>query len=220
MKNIYSDKASLILRKILAEPEKRWVARDFIGPAGVSLGLAQSVLDSLSLKGFIDRKKNGPKSYSILTEPEALIQDWLKNYRFDRNETKTYYFPGDNILKAVRSALEKEGYALTLHSGANLLTSFINTDQVHLYINLSRQEDAFLRIQQKLGLKELIRGGNLHFIRPYYKSSVFYKAQTIRGFQVVSPLQLYLDLYHFQPRGREHAEYLKKQLTEQGRGLS
>jgi hypothetical protein len=32
-------------------------------------------------------------------------------------------------------------------------------------------------------------------------------------------LQLYLDLYNFQPRGREHAEYLKKLLEERGKSL-
>jgi len=64
-----------------------------------------------------------------------------------------------------------------------------------------------------------VRGGNFHIIRPYYKNSVFFSRQKIKGFAVVSNLQLYLDLYHFHPRGREHAEYLKKLLEENGKSL-
>jgi hypothetical protein len=43
---------------------------------------------------------------------------------------------------------------------------------------------------------------------------VFFNQQTINGFKVVSNLQLYLDLYNFQPRGQEQAEQLKTILEE------
>ena len=65
-------------------------------------------------------------------------------------------------------------------------------------------------------LKELKNGGNVCFIKPYYKNSVFLHKQDIKGFSVVSDLQLYLDLYHFPQRGREHADYLLKVLKEKG----
>ena len=71
-------------------------------------------------------------------------------------------------------------------------------------------------MRERLELKELVRGGNIHIISPYYKTSAFFNTQRIKGYTVVSNLQLYLDLYHFQPRGREHAEYLIKQLKEKG----
>ena len=71
----------------------------------------------------------------------------------------------------------------------------------------------------QLDLKELVRGGNVHFIRPRYKESVFFNARIIKGYRVVAPLQLFLDLYHFQPRGREHADYLKNQLEDKGKDL-
>jgi len=55
----------------------------------------------------------------------------------------------------------------------------------------------------------LVRGGNIHLIHPFYKSSVFFNTQKIKDYTVVSNLQLYLDLYNFQPRGREQAEHLE-----------
>jgi len=48
---------------------------------------------------------------------------------------------------------------------------------------------------------------------------VFFHSQKIKKYRIVSNLQLYLDLYHFQPRGREHADYLKNSLEEEGINL-
>ena len=88
-----------------------------------------------------------------------------------------------------------------------------------LYFNPENWKKEILDLRQQLDLKELVRGGNINIVRPYYKNSVFCGARTIKGFKVVSGLQLYLDLYGFKPRGREHAEYLKKALEEKGKNL-
>lgn len=216
MKNIFADKATLVIRKILQYPEKKWVVRDFTGPQGVSIGMAQEVLEAMRKHGYVERVKKGPMSYTILTNKEKLIADWLKEYRFDLNIIDTYYNPDKNILKKIKKVLKKNQYVLALHTGANLITSFVKTEQVFIYMNLQDWEKDILNIRQGLELKELAMGGNIHLIRAFYKNSAFFNVQKIKGFPVVSSLQLYLDLYNFQPRGREHAEYLKKVLEEKG----
>lgn len=217
--NIFADKATFILRKMLSEPEKKWVTRDFTGDSGVSLGMAQGTLEAMAKKGYIERVKRGPESYAFLTNKDELIGDWLKEYQFELNEVDTYYSPDKNILGKIKDYLANKQYALTLHSGANLITSFVVTDQIHLYFNPDNWKKEILDLRQQLDLKELVRGGNINIVRPYYKNSVFCGARTIKGFKVVSGLQLYLDLYGFKPRGREHAEYLKKALEEKGKNL-
>ena len=217
MKNIFSDKATLIARKMLKDLKKEWVVRDFTGPGGVSLGMAQSVLEAMAKKGYVERVKKGPDSYTILTNRDMLIADWLKEYQFELNAVDSYYSPDKEILSKIKEFLKEEQYALTLHTGTNFITSFVKTEEVFLYLKLTDWNRGLLDLRQKLDLKELVRGGNFHIIRPYYKSSVFFNRQKIKGFAVVSSLQLYLDLYNFQPRGKEHAEYLKKLLEEKGR---
>jgi len=212
MKNIFADKASLVLRKMLKDPERRWVVRDFTGPGGVSLGMSQEVLKAMEKKGYIERVKKGPNSYAILTNKEKLISDWLEEYSFDQNVIDTYYSANKNILNKFRKILKENQYALTLHTGANLITSFVRTEDIFIYMNLKDRKKDILDIRQKLDLKELVRGGNIHLIHPFYKNSVFFNTQKIKGYTVVSNLQLYLDLYNFQPRGREQAEYLKNLL--------
>ena len=219
MRNIFADKATLILRKMLCCPDKKWVTRDFAGDEGVSIGMSQGVLEAMVSKGYIERIKRGPASYTLLANREKLINDWLTAYRFELNEVDTYYTPDENILAKLKTYLKDKQYAFTLHAGANLMTSFVKTDHVYLYFKPQNWNEDILDIRQRLKLKELVRGGNIHIIRPYYKKSVFFNTRMIKGHKVVSNLQLYLDLYNFQPRGREHAEYFKKILEEKGRQL-
>jgi len=219
MKNIFSDKATLIPRKMLQDPKRNWVVRDFTGPRGVSLGMAQSVLEAMAKKGYVERVKRGPDSYTVLTNKDMLIADWLKVYEFELNTVDSYYSPDKKVLERIKDVLRQEQYALTLHTGANLLTSFVKTDDIYIYLKLADWDREILDLRQKLELKELVRGGNFHIISTYYKNSAFFNKQKIKGFAVVSNLQLYLDLYNFQPRGREHAEYLMKLLEEKGKIL-
>jgi len=219
MKNVFADKASLVPRKMLKDAERRWVVRDFTGSGGVSLGMSQEVLKAMEKKGYIERVKKGPNSFAILTNEEKLISDWLNEYHFNLNTIDTYYSSDKNILKKFKRVLKEDQYALTLHTGANLITSFVRTEEIFIYINLKNWKKDILDIRQKLDLKELVRGGNIHLIHPFYKNSVFLNTQKIKGYTVVSNLQLYLDLYNFQPRGREQAEYLRNLLEEKGRNL-
>ena len=215
-KNLFADKASIVIRMMLQNPKKRWVVRDFSKTELLSIGMTQEVLRSMEIKGYIERIKKGPKSFSVLTNSKKLITDWLKWYHFEKNEIDSYYSPDKNFLKRLKSVLKAQEYALTLHSGANLITSFVRTTDIHVYLKTENWEKDILKIRQDLGLKELVRGGNIHFLDPFYRNSIFSENQTIDGYPVVSNLQLYLDLYHFQPRGREHAEYLKNILIAKG----
>lgn len=219
MKNVFSDKATIVARRMLRDPAKEWVVRDFTGPCGLSLGMAQSVLEAMAKRGYVERVKKGPDSYTILTNKSMLIADWLKEYRFELNAIDSYYSPDKKILNKIKNYLDEEQYALTLHTGGNLITSFVKTEEIFVYLRLANWDRDILDLRQKFELKELVRGGNFHIIRPYYKTSVFFNRQKIKGFAVVSNLQLYLDLFNFQPRGREHAEYLKNLLEENGRSL-
>lgn len=219
MKNIFTDKATIILRKILFNPDRKWVIRDFTGENGVSIGMAQGVLEIMTKKGYIERVKRGPDSYALLTNKEDLIKDWLTAYHFETNEIEIYYSPDKNILSKMKDYLKNKQYALTLHSGANLTTSYVLTEQIYLYYKAEQWGKDILDLRQQLDLKELVRGGNIYIIRPHYKVSTFYGTQTIKGYKVVSNLQLYLDLFNFKPRGREHAEYLKKILEDKGKSV-
>lgn len=225
MLSIFSDKTTLILRKMLRSPGDEWVIQDFIKAKdaryGVGQGRVAAVLNEMDRLGYLERKKRGVKSGAVLADPDKLIGDWVAEYRFDYNELHSFYTADKDILKKIKDHFrdKEKSYALTLHTAANLYTSFVRTEHVHLYFNTADFKKDLLDLRQRLDLKQLVQGGNVHITKPYYKHSVFFNAHMVNGYRVVSDLQLYLDLYNFQPRGREHAEYLKKLLEEKGKRL-
>lgn len=219
MRSIFSDKATIIIRAILSEPERKWTVRDFEKEFNVGRSRAAQVLVELRKKGYVGGIAAGRRAYSQLMDRQGLLNEWLRVYRFELNENHLYYSDAD-ILRKMKIFLQNKGwenkYALTLHTGANLISNYVNTPVTYCYLDSRHFKEMSLEIRQALDLKELKNGGNVCFINPYYKDSVFVHKQTIKGLSVVSNVQLYLDLYHFPQRGREHAEYLLKVLKEKG----
>lgn len=219
MKNVFADKATLILRTMIKQPDRRWVVRDFVNDLPISLGMSCEVITAMEKLGYVEREKKGAYSYTILTNKNKLIQDWIKYYDFGLNDFELFYNPGLSVNKVkyfFKKREMEEKYAFTLHTGANFETSYVKTENIFIYIDDAFFNKVFLDIRQQLGLKQLVQGGNVYLIRPYYKNSIFFGKQKRRGANIVSNLQLYLDLYNFKPRGIEHAEFLKKQLEQKG----
>ena len=222
MKILLGDKANIIIRAMLSQPERKWVARDFEKEFGVGRARAAAVLSALYAKGFVGGIRSGRLAHSILQNKDELLEEWLKVYKFELNKAYLYYFAHDDILKRLKEyfvAKDKVSYALTLHTGANFITHYVNTPTIYCYLLTENFENDSLELRQALDLKELKKGGNFYLIKPYYKSAAFFNTQTIKGYNIVSDLQLYLDLYHFPQRGRDHAEYLLKTLKEKGKNI-
>ena len=223
MKTIFSDKATIVIRAMLSQPERKWVARDFGKKFNVGRSRAAAILAILRKKGFVGGIRSGRLAHSTLLNKKSLLDEWLKSYSFELNKICLYYSSYGNILPRLRNYFEKKGlangYALTLHTGANFITSYVNTQAVYCYLKDEDFNKVSLDLRQALNLKELKKGGNFYLIKPYYKNSVFFNTQQIKGYNVVSDLQLYLDLYNFPQRGREHARYLLKILKEEGKNF-
>lgn len=219
-KALFKDKATLILRALLKEPKRPWTVRELIKECGVSAGLISKSAGYLYELGIaeIERGRNG---YIQLTKPKELIKEWVAGYDFSLNTIESLYAPNENVLPTLKAFFIKKGwdYALTSHSGANLLTNYVSDGNIYLYVAEKIIQMVVRETQDRLGFKQLKQGGNIHFVKPYYKNSIRNGLQTIRGYSVVSNLQLYLDLYHFAPRGREHAEYLKEVLEKEKKSL-
>lgn len=223
MKILLSDKAATIIRTMLSQPDRKWVARDFEKEFGVGRARAATVLSTLRGKGFIGGIRSGRLAHSVLQNKKELLDEWLKVYKFELNETHLYYSSHEDVLSRLKNYFvaknQPRGYALTLHTGANFITHYVNTPTVYCYLPSENFRDISLDLRQALDLKELKKGGNFYLIKPYYKNAVFFNNQTIKGYNVVSNLQLYLDLNNFPQRGRDHSQYLWKTLKEEGKSF-
>ena len=224
VQNIFSDRSSLVLRQILTEPQRKWTTLDFVS-VGVSTGLASEVLTRAEILGYVERVRKGPESYTKLIRKEKLLKDWQANYNFERNLQTYYYYPKPDFLKVLVRYLEdaKVPYALTLFSASRLIEPYVKDDRHFIYLGFPQLRFSFLtqQMETQIGLMKLVKGGNICFAAPFYKSSVFQGSRKCRGYRVVSDLQLYLDLMGFPPVGPEEAEhlipYFKKKGTFLGR---
>ena len=209
---VFSDKASLVLRAMLATPGREWVVRDFVNELSLGRGWVASVMADLREKSYLKGTARGRSAGSLLRNAEDLVLEWAHHYRMEHNRVQVYFTTEKNILPRLKAALRNQGhvpaYALTLHSGANLLTHHVRDSNAYVYLNSEDYPSLVNQLRLDLNLKELKQGGNVYFFRPFYRSSVFHGLREINGYPVVSNLQLYLDLYHFPARGREHAEYI------------
>src|SRR4029453_12522076 len=101
---------------------------------------------------------------------------------------------------------EGRRYAFTLNAGAALLAPSLRLPAVHCYL-----EGDPARVAQALGLRPAAEAdGALHFLAPY-DLGVFYGAFEKGGLKVVSLPQLYADLVHYERRGPEQAEHLRRE---------
>ncbi|NQS88345.1 hypothetical protein HQ584_00935 [Patescibacteria group bacterium] len=184
-------------------------------------GLTSRTLSFLDKLGFVERVNRGRRGYPRLVKKKELLELWVENYDFSLNKVYSFYNPYEKILEKIRNFLGEKGldefYALTLHAGANFITSYMFTEDIHIYLNHPSFYEIISEMRDRVLLKQLVAGGNVHFVYPYYKNFTFHNVREITKYRIVSNLQLYLDLYNFVPRGREHAEYLKNALERRGK---
>lgn len=219
VKNIFSDRSSLVLRALLREPKKKWTLPD-LEKEGVSLGLASDVLSKAEAQGYVERVLKGPESYTRLIRKEALLKDWVRAYSFEQNDQGYYLSTDKNFLKICGQYLsrKKKTFALTLYSASGLTSPYVIDTRHFIYVDVPRDEfTTFLKeAETQLPLHKLVHGGNVCFVLPFYRSSVFKDSRKMKGYPVVSNLQLYLDLMTFPPTGIEEAEHLISDFKKRG----
>ena len=123
-------------------------------------------------------------------------------------------------MKVIGKYLEgrKIQYALTLFSASRLIEPYVKDAREFLYLDLEREQfPPFLKeMEVQAGLLKLVKGGNVCFAMPYYRSSVFRDSKKFKSYPVVSNLQLYLDLMGFPPSGPEEAQNLLPHFKKKG----
>jgi DNA-binding Lrp family transcriptional regulator len=205
-RNPFSDKASLILRAMIKDKSKGWRVRELANSVGLDPGFVSRMLREMEKRGYIDRKEKIVR----LRDPKSLLDDWVGGYDYRKNEELKYFCLAkgpSEILERMRGAriLEEVGYSIGYQAGANLVAPHSIYNEVHVYLRDSVNLEKFV---EAMDLEKGEQGANVVLLNPYYKHSVFFDRQEVRGLWVVSDLQLYLDLYHFPLRGREQAEHL------------
>jgi len=206
----YSDKASLVVRRLLlASTRRRWSTSDLAEEAGVDASTASRVLRELRRRELVrdERPGQGRKSSIWVPDPEALLVDWAEAYSWENNAHIRVTAPVGSprsFISRMQEYFAGERWALTLQAGASLIAPHASFDVIHAYVDGPEPLEEFALARGW----DVTRGGKLTLMMPYYSHSTWVDLQTARGVPVVSTVQLVLDLWNYPVRGREQASHL------------
>lgn len=209
LKTLFYPKSSRASRVLLCNSKKAWFVKDLSNEADISLGQASLVKNKLLEEELIEELKVDDQKKFKLIKPEKLLDEWVKNYSYNKNIIKNYYSLDDT--KTIESNItnycnaKKIKFAFTLTSGASLVAPFLRYNRVFVYVSENIET-----IAKDLNFKEVSSGPNVSILKPY-DEGVFYKLQIIDGVKVVCNIQLYLDLINYKERGEEAANFLYEQ---------
>src|SRR2546426_7703388 len=208
LRSLFAPRATRVVRVLLVEPGRAWRLEELGRAAEVSLGHSHNVIKRLEELAWVERDDS---QRFRLSKPADLLEAWCESYTYRANEITSYLAPERvtrKFMGEVARVVSGEGrrYAFTLNAGAALLAPSLRLPAVHCYL-----EDDPAPVAQALGLRPAAEAdGALHFFAPY-DLGVFYGAFEKGGLKVVSLPQLYADLIHYERRGPEQAEHLRRE---------
>lgn len=201
LRSLYSPRASRVLRVLLQEPCRSWRMVELSREANVSLGMAASVKKMLADREWSKTEESG----FVLSNPQALLDDWADNYSINDDEIVEFYsldpVPIVEARMAEVCAERGIGYALTGFSGGARYAPAVRYERVTAYVESGDIES----VAAALDLKKVSSGANLSLMVPY-DEGVFYGSRDVEGQRVASAVQVYLDLTSLRGRGEEAAQ--------------
>jgi len=206
LRTLYSPKATRALRVLLSNPGTTWKTQMLAAEADVSLGLISNIKKLLEDREIIRTGRKG----IILRSPENLLSEWTENYSYKKNQVRYFYslksIPEIEADIAGICRQKDIGYALTGFSGAARFAPSVRYQRAMAYLSSNIDE-----VSTQSNLKEVTSGPNIMLFTPY-DEGVFYGRQQVDDINIVSPIQLYLDLQGFPGRGEEAAEVLLERI--------
>jgi len=214
LRSLYSPKSERILRTLLAlhDSKKSWTLERLAKESAVSLGLVAKVCKLLADKEWI----KPDYGWTHLSKPLELLQDWAKNYSFDRN-TERFFYSMDDISElerklSVMAKISPKNAALASFSAASRLAPMVRYQRAYAYV----MPQAMPGVINTLKLKEVTSGHNLVLLEPYDEGVLDHREQIK---EVTTPMQTYLDLVSSKSRGEEAAEFLLNQVIKKAWNL-
>ncbi len=207
LRSLFARRATRVVRVLLVDSQHPWRLEELAKAADVSLGHAHNVVKRLEELSWVERRDH---QRIHLVKPGELLDGWVDSYSYRQNDIEAYYSP-ERITRKLIAELgrschaEGRRYAFTLHAGAALVAPSIRFPAIHCYVEGSPEP-----IARALGLRAGVGEGNVYVLAAY-DEGVFYSPITKSGLPVVCLPQLYADLYHYEPRGREQAIHLRRE---------
>jgi hypothetical protein len=193
---------------LLTESKENWKSEALAKTARVSFGQVSKVKSLLADREWLTPSENGIR----LSNPNAVLEEWAAQYRYQRNQVLDYYAMADIVECEYQLAevcqRQKIRYALTAFSGAARLAPAVRYQRLSAYV-----DDDPDSLADALGWKRTTSGANISLLIPY-DEGVFFNSQETGGIKIVTPVQIYLDLQNSRSRGQEAAQNIRKVIEQ------
>ncbi len=207
-RRLFAPKSLRIVRALLCQPLKDWRQLALSKETGTSLGLVNRVVRRLQGGAYVTLIAG--RSY--LKDRQALLAEWVKAETLRDKPHAEYYTsePLQQFEQRLDELSVKKGfqYALTLFAGARYRAPFVRANRLHAYVRGGLES-----IASELDLKAVPSGGNC-LIFPAQDEGVFFRRQRVQNRNIVSDVQLYVDLKNAHGRGEEQAEALAERCLQ------
>ncbi len=211
--------SSRISRMLFGDPSRAWTLTDLAKEAKVSVGLAWKVKKALLDEGFIQV----PDKRIILRDAAGLLDAWKKQYDVPAKKVSLYAIGKTDELESKLfecGEASRIRCALTGLSGAWRSAPMVRYTAVSAYVDVGASPAAMADLVRCMEAKPVDTGANL-ILYPTRDEAVFFGMRTLSGMNVVSPIQLYLDLLQVAGRGEDAANEIMareiKPLLEQSK---
>ena len=217
--NVFSAKSSRVVRILLTRPGKAWALRQLGLESGVSLGTVHYVTSALVQMRLAGRDES---NMLVLTDPYRLIRQWAASYNYLFSGKSSEYYTFDSEFEVFLSRFSKlphqfrDKYALTLYAAAWIVAPYVRPTDFHIYLRPDIKKKDFAEFIRDLDISPAEKSGNVKLVTPY-DEGVFADCRLIDGVRVVSPVQLYVDLFNYPGRGEEAATKVLEMITSEWR---
>ncbi len=209
LRSLFAPRATRVVRVLLEDVGRAWRLEELAKAAGVSLGHSHNVVKRLEDLAWVERDA---RQRITLGKPADLLDAWGDSYTYRANEIASYVAPervSRRLMAETARAVAAEGrrYAFTLPAGLSLVVAASQRlTTIHCYV-----EGDPAPIARALGLRPAAEtDAGVHLLVPY-DPGVFQGVLEKGGLKVAGLSQLYVDLLHYERRGREHAEHLRRE---------
>ena len=206
----FGPRGSRVARWLLINPNKVFLQREIAFHTGLDRGYVSRVVRRLLDSGLVSRQRNG----IYVRDPDLLLDSWLEEYRFDRNNILRGHIPalsGSRLARQVAGTLNNMDiqYAMTGLAAAWFYTGYVSFRLLTVYLDDLPSGELLKAVR----FRDEARGANTWLVTPS-DMGVFDGAEFASGVRCVHPVQVYLDLKGHPERSTEASEELRGQLLK------
>ncbi len=206
-RSLFAPRATRVLRVLLQGPLRPWRVTELAEASGVSLGWVSAVRQQLLACEWAVEEPGGLR----VTKPEVVLDAWVKADAWEKR-TRTHEYSvlinePMELAGKLKEALADDPPVFTQWFAGWLRHPYTTPTVVTAYVR--KLPDEALIKERLLGRRVGHGGGRLRLVLPK-DEGVWCPRQAARGFQLVSDVQIYLDLQRAGLRAEEQAEELKR----------